>query len=116
MRMKGSMMDYPLTLQAIMERIPKVYAPVEIVSRRPDGSLHRYTYMDFYRRTRALAEALHRAGMKPGDRVGTLCWNHSAHLEAYFGVPPPEAWCTRSICACIHRSWHLSSSTRKTAF
>lgn len=85
--MKGSMMDYPLTLQAILERIPKIYAAVEIVSRRPDGSLHRYTYLDFYRRTKALAEALHRAGLQPGDRVATLCWNHYAHLEVYFGVP-----------------------------
>ncbi len=85
--MKGSMMDYPLNLQAILERIPKVYPAVEIVSRVPNGSVHRYTYLDFYRRTRALAEALHRAGLQPGDRVGTLCWNHYAHLEAYFGVP-----------------------------
>jgi fatty-acyl-CoA synthase len=85
--MKGSMMDYPLTLQAILERIPKIYPAVEIVSRVPDGSVHRYTYLDFYRRAKALAEALHRAGLQPGDRVGTLCWNHYAHLEAYFGVP-----------------------------
>ena len=85
--MKGSMMDYPLTLQAILERIPKTYPSVEIISRLPDGGLHRYTYLDFYRRTKALAEALHQAGLQPGDRVATLCWNHSAHLEAYFGVP-----------------------------
>ena len=85
--MKGSMMDYPLSLQAILERIPKTYPAVEIVSRLPDGSLHRYTYLDFYRRAKSLAEALHRAGLQPGDRVGTLCWNHYAHLEAYFGVP-----------------------------
>lgn len=85
--MKGSMMDSPLTLQAILERIPKHYANVEIVSRRPNGSLHRYTYADFYRRTKALAEALTLAGLKPGDRVATLCWNHHVHMEAYFGVP-----------------------------
>jgi len=85
--MKGSMMDYPLTLQAMLERIPKVYPGVEIVSRLPGGSVHRYTYLDFYRRVRALGEALHRAGLQPGDRVATLCWNHYAHLEAYFGVP-----------------------------
>ena len=85
--MKGSMMDYPLTLQAILERIPKTYPAVEIVSRLPDGGLHRYSYLDFYRRAKALAEALHRAGLQSGDRVATLCWNHSAHLEAYFGVP-----------------------------
>src|SRR5215831_14348470 len=85
--MKGSMMDYPLTLQAILERIPKLYPGVEIVSRRPDNTLHRYTYADFYRRTKALGEALILAGLTPGDRVATLCWNHYAHMEAYFGVP-----------------------------
>src|SRR4029077_9055451 len=85
--MKGSMMDYPLNLQSILERIPKVYPAVEIVSRVPNGSVHRYTYLDFYRRAKALAEALPRAGLQLGDRVGTLCWNHYAHLEAYFGVP-----------------------------
>ncbi|HEV8184156.1 MAG TPA: AMP-binding protein, partial [Candidatus Angelobacter sp.] len=85
--MKGSMMDYPLSLQAILERIPKTYPTVEIVSRLPDGGLHRYTYLDFYRRAKSLAEALHHAGLQPGDRVGTLCWNSYAHLEAYFGVP-----------------------------
>ena len=25
--------------------------------------------------------------MKKGDRVATLCWNHHAHLECYFGIP-----------------------------
>jgi fatty-acyl-CoA synthase len=85
--MKGSMMDYPLTLQSILERIPRFYPGVEIVSRRTDGALHRYTYLDFYQRTKALAQSLRRAGLNPGDRVATLCWNHSAHMEAYFGIP-----------------------------
>ena len=34
-----------------------------------------------------LAMALTQAGLKRGDRVATLMWNHYAHLEAYFGVP-----------------------------
>jgi len=86
-RMKSSMMDYPLTLHTVLERIPKLYAGVEIVSRLPEGGIHRYTYGDFYRRAKALAEALQQAGLKPGDRVATLCWNHYAHMEAYFGIP-----------------------------
>ena len=85
--MKGTMMDYPLTLHSILERLPQYYAKVEVVSRLPDSSVHRYTYADFYRRTRALAEALQGCGLRPGDRVATLCWNHYAHMEAYFGVP-----------------------------
>ncbi len=85
--MNGTMMDYPLTLVPMLERAGKLFSQVEIVSRLPDRSLHRTTYADFYRRARALAESLSRAGLKPGDRVGTLMWNHYAHLEAYFGIP-----------------------------
>ena len=80
-------MHYPLTLSHILERAGKFFPDVEIVSRRPDHGLHRYTYADLYRRARALAEALQKAGLKRGDRVATLMWNHYAHLEAYFGIP-----------------------------
>jgi fatty-acyl-CoA synthase len=85
--MKGTMMDYQLTLHSILERVPSLYSTVEVVSRVPNGSIHRYCYGEFVRRTKALAEALQRAGLRPGDRVATLCWNHYAHMEAYFGVP-----------------------------
>jgi acyl-CoA synthetase (AMP-forming)/AMP-acid ligase II len=85
--MQGTMMHYPLTLSHSLERAGKFFPEAEVVSRRPDHSLHRYTYADLYRRARALAEALQRAGLKRGDRVATLMWNHHAHLEAYFGIP-----------------------------
>ena len=85
--MRGMMMDFPLTLTAILKRAGKLFGKIEIVSRRPDRSFHRCTYADFYRRARALAETLTRAGLERGDRVATLMWNHAAHLEAYFGIP-----------------------------
>ncbi len=85
--MRGTMMDYPLTLIPILERAGRFFGRVEIVSRLPGRSLHRHTYGDFYRRARALAAGLVKAGLKPGDRVATLMWNHYAHLEAYFGIP-----------------------------
>jgi fatty-acyl-CoA synthase len=85
--MDGTMMRYPLTLSHSLERAGKFFSNAEIVSRRPDHALHRYTYADLYRRSRALAEALQKAGLKRGDRVATLMWNHHAHLEAYFGIP-----------------------------
>ena len=80
-------MHYPLTLSHGLERAGKFFSNAEIVSRRPDHVLHRYTYADLYRRARALAEALQAAGLKRGDRVATLMWNHHVHLEAYFGIP-----------------------------
>jgi fatty-acyl-CoA synthase len=82
-----TMMRVPLTLPHFLERAAKLFPRVEIVWRRPDRSVQRYTYADFHRRARALAEALQRAGLRSRDRVATLLWNHSAHLEAYFGVP-----------------------------
>ncbi|CAM4503985.1 long-chain fatty acid--CoA ligase [Corallococcus exiguus] len=83
----GRMMDFPLTLTHFLERARSYYAAQEIVSRRPDKSLHRYTYADFHRRVCQLANALTRLGVKPGDRVASLSWNHHQHLEVYFGVP-----------------------------
>jgi fatty-acyl-CoA synthase len=85
--MRGTMMDFPLTLPTILERAGKIFGDVEIVSRMPDRSLHRYTYKDFYRRSHALAQALTQSGLRRGDRVATLMYNGYAHLEAYFGIP-----------------------------
>ncbi|MGB2897614.1 MAG: long-chain fatty acid--CoA ligase [Candidatus Acidiferrum sp.] len=85
--MRGTMMDFPLTLPTILERAGKIFSRVEIVSRRPDKSIVRTCYGEFYRRARRLASALTALGMKPGDRVASMMWNHSGHLEAFFGVP-----------------------------
>lgn len=85
--MQSTMMDYPLTLTHILERAGKLFPNVEIVSRMPDRSLHRHTYADFYHRARALAEVLVGLGLRRGDRVATLMWNHHVHQEAYFGIP-----------------------------
>src|SRR5271154_1418343 len=85
--MRGTMMDFPLTLPAILERSGKLFHRVEIVSRRPDRSIVRTTYGDFYGRARRLASALTKLGLRPGDRVASMMWNHSGHLEAFFGVP-----------------------------
>jgi fatty-acyl-CoA synthase len=76
-----------LTLTSLLERAGRVFATTEVVSQRPDNTTHRYTYRDFYQRARALATALQDGGLRKGDRVATLMWNHHRHLEAYFGVP-----------------------------
>ena len=85
--MLGTMMDFPLTLTTILERAGKLYDKIEIVSRRPDRSIARTHYGAIYQRARRLARALELAGLARGDRVATLMWNHSNHLEAYFGIP-----------------------------
>jgi fatty-acyl-CoA synthase len=85
--MQATMMDVPLSLNHLLERAGRLFAGNTIVSRRPDKSLVTHTYGEFHRRTRALASALRGLGIKTGDRVATLSWNHHAHLECYFGIP-----------------------------
>ncbi len=80
--MRGTMMPFPLTLFHILERVGTYFPKVEIISRRPDHSLHRSNYGDMVRRSRALAAGLLRAGQRRGDRVATLCWNHREHVES----------------------------------
>ena len=82
-----TMMDYPLTLMAILERAGKYFARTEIVSRLPDRSIHRYDWGRMRERALRLAHRLVSLGLKKGERVATLMWNHYAHLECYFGVP-----------------------------
>ena len=98
--MRGTIMDYPLTLPTILEHAGRLHGAQEIVSRRPDRSVHRCTFADFYKRTRLLAEALLKAGLQAGDRVGTLCWNNATHLEAYFGVPQDSEWAIEQGMPC----------------
>ena len=85
------MMDDTLSLNRLLERAGQLFPQSEIVSRRPDKTLVRHTYAQWYERTRALAAALQGLGIGPGDRVATLCWNHHAHLECYFGIPAAGA-------------------------
>jgi fatty-acyl-CoA synthase len=84
---RSTMQRVPLSVNHLLERAGRLYPESQIVSRRPDKSLVRHRYADFYRRARGLAAALAAAGLRKGERVATLCWNHHAHLECYFGIP-----------------------------
>ncbi|MCS6806986.1 MAG: long-chain fatty acid--CoA ligase [Acidobacteriota bacterium] len=84
--MRGLMMDFPLTLKHILAHNEQLYGKKEIVSRTSNG-IHRYTYADFQRRVRKLANVLQQLGVRRGDRVATFAWNHYQHLELYFAIP-----------------------------
>jgi fatty-acyl-CoA synthase len=83
--MLSTMADFPLTIPSIFEHGVKVHGASEVATWTGDG-VKRSTFREVGARSKQLARALQRQGIREGDRVGTLCWNTQEHLEAYFAV------------------------------
>jgi fatty-acyl-CoA synthase len=83
----GAMQDFPLRISRLVDHAEREHGSREIVAARPDGTTYRTNWTQLARRARQLAQALERAGVRPGDRVATLAMNHDRHLIAWFGVP-----------------------------
>ena len=84
--MHGLMMDMPLLISGLIRHADRHHGATEIVSKRVEGDLHRYTYREAHARSRRLARALGRLGLKMHERAGTLAWNGHRHFEIYYAV------------------------------
>ncbi|MHA6260473.1 long-chain fatty acid--CoA ligase [Sporosarcina sp. CAU 1771] len=91
------MMQTPLLLSSFVKRAEQYFPDKLIISRTGENKIHRIPYSEFAKRSRKLADALTKLGMKHGTKVGTFAWNHHRHLEAYFGVP-----CTGAVLHMIN--------------
>jgi len=89
----GQMMDVPLLISSLIHHAARHHGDTEIVTRRIEGDIHRYTYAECEVRAKQLAQALLANGVKRGDRVGTLAWNTYRHLEVYYGTSGMGAVC-----------------------
>lgn len=85
--MHGLMMDFPLTIPAIVRRARALFGNRPIASRRLDRRVTRSTYAVVLERAQRLGAALTDLGIGPGDRVATLAWASQEHFEAYLAVP-----------------------------
>jgi fatty-acyl-CoA synthase len=84
--MLGLMQNQPLLISSLIDFAERHHGDTEIVSRRVEGDLHRYTWRDVAGRARQVAHALDGMNLLFSDRVATLAWNGYRHLELYFGV------------------------------
>ncbi|WP_368410956.1 long-chain fatty acid--CoA ligase [Halomarina pelagica] len=80
-------MDAQLTVAGLLDRAADLFPDREIVTKRPDGGLHRYTYADAHSRICQLAHALDDLGVERGERIATVAANDHRHLELYFAPP-----------------------------
>lgn len=82
-----------LRVAGILEHAAKWHGDTEVVSRLPEGGIHRYTYAEAHQRSKQLANALLKIGVADGDRVATIAWNTHRHFELYYGVAGIGAVC-----------------------
>lgn len=84
--MQGLMQNQQLLISSLIEFAARHHRDAEIVSRRVEGDIHRYTYEDLAGRAKQLANALDGLKLAHGDRVASIAWNGYRHMEMYFGV------------------------------
>jgi|SRR5579871_4033684 len=84
--MKGLMQEWPLLVHKIIDHAALYHGTREVVTRSPEGPIHRTSYAEIARRAKRVAHALERLGVRSGDRVGTLGSNTWRHLEAWYGI------------------------------
>ena len=81
----GQMMSQPLLISGLLVHAARHHADTEIVSRRTEGDIHRYTYADCHTRAKQVAQMLDRLNVETSARIGTFAWNGYRHLEIYYG-------------------------------
>ncbi len=84
--MFGLMQQQSLQISSLIDFAARHHADGEVVSRRVEGDIHRYTWADVALRSHRVANALDAMQLGQSDRVATLAWNGYRHLELYFGV------------------------------
>ena len=84
--MNGLMMDQPLLISTLLTHAERHHGEQQIVSRRVEGDVHRYTFREMAERSRRMANALAAHGVQAGDRIATLAWNGYRHMELYYAV------------------------------
>jgi fatty-acyl-CoA synthase len=83
---RSTMMDVPLTVTALMRYGTFAFADREVRTWTGESSRSQ-SYGETGARAAQLAGALRSLGVDGDQRVATLMWNNSQHLEAYLAIP-----------------------------
>ncbi len=84
--LRGLNMDRQLVVSSLIAYAERNHHHTDVVGVDSDGRLVRSDWGEIGRRARRLAAGLERAGISDGDRVATIAWNNTRHLEAYYGI------------------------------
>ena len=109
--MLASMMQQPLLVSSLLQHAERHHGSQEIVSRRVEGDIHRYTLRDLAERARRMANAVAALGLARGQRAATLAWNASSRRLRICGT------CARdrlaASCASAPAAASVAGSSRR---
>ena len=91
--MLGLMQDWPLTVDKILDHARNWHPDREVVTRSVEGPIERTTYGAIHGRAKRVSNALKAWGVQSGDRIATLAWNTSDHIETWYGIMGIGAVC-----------------------
>ncbi|MFT7474516.1 MAG: fatty-acyl-CoA synthase [Verrucomicrobiales bacterium] len=83
---ESTMQDFPLSIGALFKHGRRIHSDSKVIT-WTDAGPETATFAEVGDRADQLAAALAKLGVRPGDRVGTFCWNNQHHLEAYLAIP-----------------------------
>eukprot|EP00890_Picochlorum_soloecismus_P001449 jgi/Picsp_1/2304/NSC_05768-R1_acyl- synthetase len=78
--------DWPLVVSKIIDYAATWHGDQKVICRTTEGPIVESTYEALWTRSAQCAMALRRLGVRPGDRVATLAWNTTRHLECWYGI------------------------------
>lgn len=84
--MLGSMQDWPLTVNKVLEHAKLINPSREIVTRRVEGHIVRTSYGELFDMAKQVSNALLADGIGMTDRVATLGWNSERHMASWYGA------------------------------
>ena len=82
----GLMQDWQLLCHRIIEHASRQHGDRRVVSRSVEGPIKVTNYRQVHGRALRVSKRLLADGIAPGDRIATLAWSTSNHLECWFGI------------------------------
>jgi fatty-acyl-CoA synthase len=84
--MLGLMQNWPLLCQRVIEHAAREHGTRRVVSRTVEGPLKLTNYAEIHQRAMAVSRRLRAEGIVAGDRIGTVAWSTSNHMECWYGI------------------------------
>ncbi|MEW1637400.1 long-chain fatty acid--CoA ligase [Streptomyces sp. NPDC093801] len=86
--MLSTMQDVPLLISRILAHGSTIHGDSQVTTWTGEAEPHRRSFAEIGVRAARLAHALRDGlGVQQDERVATLMWNNSEHVEAYFAIP-----------------------------